>query len=394
MNRKKNTGVFNTKTLALGFVLIALFVSIQQYSQGPKSFGIDVNTYTHYNNYIIFKNSFTHLINNQDLYNQYPKEYWDYYKYSPTFALFMAPFSLLFVLPGLFLWNLLNVLVLFIGIWKLSLNSNLKIYILGFIVIAAITSLQNSQSNIFITGLLILSFVFFEEGKNLWAALLIAITVYIKLFGFLAFALLMFYPKRVQSIVYSFLWLIFLGLLPLLIVSPGHLLLMYKSWLSLLLQDHTVSMGMSAMGVLNSLFHIDIQKNSVVFIGMLLFSSSFLKKKAYKDIQFRYLILSSILIWVVIFNHKAESPTYILAVAGIAVWFFTQKTNSINLVLLIFTFIFTELSSTDIFPLFIKKEIFMPYTIKALPCVLIWSKITYDILFYKKLEDVKPSTVV
>jgi len=101
--------------------------------------------------------------------------------------------------------------------------------------------------------------------------------------------------------------------------------------------------------------------------------------------------LSSILIWIVIFNHKAESPTYILAVTEIAVWLFTQKNNRLNLIFLIFAFIFTELSSTDFFPLFIKRDLFMPYAIKALPCIIIWSKITYDILVYKKLADSKLS---
>lgn len=270
MSQSKKTLIFDTKTLVTGFILIALFVSIQQYSLGPKTFGLSNRTYTHYNNYLIFKHSFNHLKNNRDLYNQYPKEYWDYYKYSPTFALFMAPFSLLSNLPGLFLWNLLNVLMLFIGVWKFPLNSNLKLYILGFSIIAVITSLQNAQSNILIAGLIILSFNFLEEGKSMRAALFIAITVYIKLFGLVAFSLMLFYPKKFKSLSYSFLWVILLGLLPLLVVSPAQLIFLYKSWFALLLKDHTSSMGMSAMGLLGAWCSINDQ-NPKDFGRLLLF---------------------------------------------------------------------------------------------------------------------------
>lgn len=39
-----------------------------------------------YNNYVIFKMSFPHLVNNEDLYIVQPEEHWDLYKYTPTFA--------------------------------------------------------------------------------------------------------------------------------------------------------------------------------------------------------------------------------------------------------------------------------------------------------------------
>jgi len=52
----------------------------------------------------------------KDLYAPYPNEYWDLYKYSPTFALLMAPLALLPTLAGLAGWNLLNVVFVLIGI--------------------------------------------------------------------------------------------------------------------------------------------------------------------------------------------------------------------------------------------------------------------------------------
>jgi len=47
----------------------------------------DGGFYSHYNNYIIFKQSFYHLIAQKDLYIHYPQEQYDLFKYPPTFAL-------------------------------------------------------------------------------------------------------------------------------------------------------------------------------------------------------------------------------------------------------------------------------------------------------------------
>ena len=103
----------------------------------------------------------------------------------------------------------------------------------------------------------------------------------------------------------------------------------------------------------------------------------------YKDYSFRLVMLSSVLVWMVIFNHMAESPTFIVAMAGVVIWFYAQKPNITNLVLLILCIVFTCLSPTDIFPPYVRKEIFQPYVIKAVPCILIWVKMIYDLLFDK-----------
>ena len=56
--------------------------------------------YTPVNNYIIFKSSFHFLLTGEDLYALHPETHFDYYKYSPSFPLFMAPFYALPDLPG------------------------------------------------------------------------------------------------------------------------------------------------------------------------------------------------------------------------------------------------------------------------------------------------------
>lgn len=79
--------------------------------------------FTDYNNYVIFRRSWFHLINGTNLYSVYPDEQWDFFKYSPTFALFMGSIAYLNDYIGLSLWNVLNGASLFFAIRMLPFNT-------------------------------------------------------------------------------------------------------------------------------------------------------------------------------------------------------------------------------------------------------------------------------
>ncbi|MBP9924049.1 MAG: DUF2029 domain-containing protein, partial [Bacteroidia bacterium] len=152
------------KYLLYGFILLAIAISVQKLFQGERSFW--GHTQSHYNNYVIFKTSFKHLVEQVNLYDLYEKEYGDFYKYSPTFAVFMAPFYFMPDWMGLIVWNLLNCLLLFYGITKIpQLADKTKVFILSFSLIELVTSMQNQQSNALIAGFLLLAFVCFEKDR-------------------------------------------------------------------------------------------------------------------------------------------------------------------------------------------------------------------------------------
>ena len=50
---------------------------------------------THYNNFLVFRQAFVHLVEGRNLYLDFPGEHFDNFLYSPTFAVLMAPFSVL-----------------------------------------------------------------------------------------------------------------------------------------------------------------------------------------------------------------------------------------------------------------------------------------------------------
>ena len=64
-----------------------------------------------------------------------------------------------------------------------------------------------------------------------------------------------------------------------------------------------------------------------------------------------------------------------------ALWYFSQERSRLNIgPRAALAFVFTSLSPTDVFPRCAFGEFFVPYAIKAVPCILIWVKITYELV--------------
>jgi hypothetical protein len=337
---------------------------------------------TQYNNYVIYKYSFFHLLQGSDLYALHPPDHWDLFKYSPTFALFMGLFAWAPDVLGLSMWFVFNAFILYWAISMLPFNEKTKAFLLWFLLAEYITSIENCQVNGMLTGLMIAGYCYMQRGKSIWAALVLVIAVFIKLYGAAAFALFLFFPDKIRFILYSILWALILFLLPL-VVTPFHTLTwQYQNWAHMIAADQAVSYGISVFGWLYSWFGINA-KTFILAVGIVLFVLPFLRISLYQNELYRLLSLAAILIWVIVFNHKAESATFIIAIAGIGIWYFAEKPKPWRSILLWLTFVFTCLSYTDICPPAIKDNFIRPYAIKAVPCVILWCIIIAELLFMK-----------
>ena len=87
---------------------------------------------------------------------------------------------------------------------------------------------------------------------------------------------------------------------------------------------------------------------------------------------FRAAFLGALLMWMIAFNHLSESPTYVIAMAGIAVWYFSQERTPFHRALLWFAFLFVSVSYSDLVPPGFRGRFIAPYALKALPVVVIW----------------------
>ena len=159
--------------------------------------------------------------------------------------------------------------------------------------------------------------------------------------------------------------------------------------MNLLIREHPQIYGISIMGVLNSWFGLAVNKVYPLIVGIIIFCIPLFRLNLYKHYYYRLMVLSSILIWVVIFNHRAESPSYIIACVGAGIWYLNSPKSVLNTSLIVLVFILTTLSATDLFPVYIKENYVKTYTLKAVPIILVWFKILYDLVFtnFKTLES-------
>jgi hypothetical protein len=360
--------------------LLSILISLQNFSLGVNNFW--GGQHTHYNNFLIFKNSFSHLVENKNLYEYYSNEYADLYKYSPTFALFMFVFCYFPDSIGLVLWNSLNIFVLYYALYSLkSVDPSKKIILVMYLIFELILSTQNSQSNCLLAGLTIIAFNMLEKGKNTNATLFIVLGTFIKIYSIVGCLLLLFYPDKLKSIFSLSVWLVLFFLLPLLVVDLPDLNWQYKNWYALLKTDQNDSIGMSFFAFMQFALPLNSFKAITLSLGTIILFTPILKLKLFANQQFRLQYMAFILIWMVVFNYKAESPTYVIAMTGIGIWLFSSKKSKINTVLAILTLLFTSIWFTDIVPNSIKNNFIDLKFIKSFFPILVLIKLYFDLIF-------------
>lgn len=365
------------------YIAVTVIASLHLYSLG-RIHDIKGVAYTDYNNYIIFKNSFYHLIGGKKLYAWHLTEQWDLFKYSPAFALAMGLLAWMPDAIGLVLWNLANAVAVFAAIKMLPFDKKKTSLLLWFILLELLTSLQSSQSNGLMAGCFIGAVGFMERRRPFWATFLLMAATFIKVYGIIGLAIFLFYPDKIKFILYTAFWGLVMMLVPLVVLSPYQLFAQYKAWYRMMARDQSLSVGFSVMGWLHTWFGLFQAKTAVTLAGVILFFLPLVRVRQYGNLAFRLLFLAFMLIWVIIFNHKAESSTFIIAVAGVGIWYFTGEPATWKKLVLLTVFIFTCLSPTDLFPAPVRHDILVPYVVKVVPCIAVWLIVCYELMTVKR----------
>jgi hypothetical protein len=176
---------------------------------------------------------------------------------------------------------------------------------------------------------------------------------------------------------------------PLAVASPKHLVFLYRSWYGRLQSDAATHLGLSLMGVLKEWFGVSVPSLYVALAGgVILMGVVAFRLDSRDDFKFRLLVLSSVLLWVIVFNHMAESPAMIIAVTGVALWYYFQERSVPNLVLLVLTFALTCLAPTDAVPRALRQRIDVGY-LEAAPCIIVWFKVQHDLLRFSSLRNAR-----
>ena len=133
------------------------------------------------------------------------------------------------------------------------------------------------------------------------------------------------------------------------------------------------------MGILHAWFRWDLAAAAVLLPAGVLLCLPLVRSRQYGSAQYRYLYFSSLMVWLVIFNPKAESATFVIALVGIAIWFAVSKVKPLDVVLLMLALLLTSFNA-DLFPKYFRRQYVGPYLLKAVPCVLIWLRMQQGLL--------------
>lgn len=334
--------------------------------------------------------SFWHFVAQQDLYEVYPEIYLEAHRYPPSFSLFMAPFAILPVKVTAVLFNLLSFFLLYLGFKMLTISDRSKSFLLLFTFFEMLTSVQNFQINTLQTGLMIITLCLFEKRRLFLAALVTIVLLNLKAYGAVIGIVFVFYPNKLKYLFYCLACFLLINVLvPLLMVDLHYLLSAYRGWFAILKGDLHNPKSFSVMSILNYMLSGEIRAIYVQSISVAILLAPLLRLKRFNEYQYRLLFAASCLVWVVIFNHKAESPTFIIAVSGVGLWYLVTRENRVSFMLMLFVFVFTTLSATSLFPGFLRRMLPDLYLLKTLPCVLVWAVLQRDLNSKKYLGAVK-----
>jgi len=348
----------------------------------PKYFG-------NHNNYKIYKGVYYHLINQTSLYAEYPNEFFDKNHYGPIFGFLIAPFAIMPDLVGLILWSVLLVGLISWSLHQLPLKTIQIVAIMWICFNEYLISAQSFQVNAMMVFIIVMSYVFIINKQDFWSAMLISLGTFIKLYGIVGLAFFFFSKNKLKFSFSLLFWSILFFVAPMLITSPSNIIHVYVEWFTELIYKNgtNVELGtyqdFSVMGVVRRFANDSTLPNTpFIIVGLILFGLPYLRFKAYSNKKFQLLLLASVLIFTVIFSSGSESPTYIIAFVGVAIWFVIQENpkNNITIALLIFALVLTSLSHTDLCPRFIIDNYIRKYSLKAIPCIVIWLVIIYEML--------------
>jgi hypothetical protein len=324
----------------------------------------------HNNNFEIFRTAWANLIDGRDLYGANPSHH-DFYKYSPTFALLFGPFALVPFTAGVMFWNALNAGALY---WSLgrALEPRPALAARAIVFLDTVGAMQNVQSNALSAGLMIMAFSFLYNRHETRGALAIAVGTSIKIFPIVAGVFAVFRPYRLPrfALVSGAVALLFLAA-PMLVVSPGNLIAQYRSWAAISSTD-ALTRGYSVMEQLHLWTRLDWPNWPVQLAGALTLLAPLTRISRLGVARYRLLFLASVLMFCVLFNHKAESPSFVVAAAGVAIWCVVADRSWLAWSAFALFLVGTVLSASDAMPEALQESFFEPYRFKTIPVLIVW----------------------
>jgi hypothetical protein len=340
------------------------------------------------NNFLIFKNSFWHCINELPLYIHYPKEYFDLFLYGPPFTLFVAPFAVPPTWLGMLLWLIALTMFLYIAIRRNVFTTYQQVFVYWFCAHELLNGIQMQQFNIAIAAIIVLTYYCIEREKDFWAAFYIMLGTFVKLYGIVGLAFFFFSKHKGKFIGSLAIWAVILFLAPMAISSPEYIIGQYSEWFDVLVHKNADNMfshgtNISLLGVVRKISGCSTYSDLWLIVpGFIAFVAPYLRFRQYANEAFRQTLLASVLMFTILFSTGSENSTYIIAVVGVAIWYTAApwQRSKWDMALMVYVFFCCTMAHSDLMPRFIREEYMKPYGLKALPVIFVWFKLCYEMM--------------
>ena len=340
------------------------------------------------NNYRIFRGVFWHTLQGTSLYAEYPLEYYDVNHYGPFFSLVIAPFALMPIPLGLVFWCIALSLTLYFAITRSTFSSWQQMFVLWFCSETLLTSLFMQQFNIAIAAIIIASYALIEKERDFWAACLIVLGTFVKLYGIVGLAFFFFSRHKGKFVLSLLFWGVVLFVAPMIISSLGYVVSQYHEWFVCLVEKNgenlaSEAQNISALGMVRRMLGNPEYSDLLILApALVLFALPYLRFKQWRNEGFRMTLLASVLLFTVLFSTGSESSSYIIALSGVCVWYFAApwQRGKADIWLLVFVFLLSSMGSSDLYPRVVKREYIQAYSLKALPCLIVWLKLCWEMM--------------
>lgn len=342
-----------------------------------------------FNNYKIFEWVFWHAREGLTLYGDYPALYNDSNHYGIIFSLIIAPFAWLPEWLGLVLWVVANTALLYYAIRQLPLTEVQKAFIYWYAYIELMTAQGVQQFNISVAAFIILAYALIHQRKDFWAALVIVLGTFIKIYPVVGLAFFFFSKRKGVLIAGCFFWAAVCFFLPVL-YTPGleYVCSQYVDWFERLqvknaLNMFATSQNISLLGLVRKLSGNPAYSDLWLIVpALILFFIPYLRFSQYKYLRFQLMLLAHVLLFVVLFSTGSEASGYVTVMVGVALWYLCSPSapSSYHKWLLIVTLVIVGVSSTELVPKFIRIGFIQPYVVKVWPCVVVWLTLCYEMI--------------
>jgi len=343
---------------------------------------------TRANNYDIYRGSFWNAVRGWNLYMPNPAEYADSHHYGPLFSLLFAPFAIGPKWIGLLLWGIALTLFLYWAIRKSQFTKYQQVFILWFCAHEMLTALFMQQFNIAIAATILLAYYLIEKEKDFWAAFFIMLGTFVKAYSIVGLAFLFFSKHKGKLIGGLLFWAVIMFVAPMPFFHGwDYIVSQYHEWYLSLVEKNSLNAGsimqnISLLGMVHRVTGLQFSNLWLIIPGMVLFALPYLRIDQYKNVAFRQTLLASVMMFIILFSTGSESSGYITPFIGIVIWYTAVpwQRNGWDIFLLVFAFILSSMSPSDLFPAYLRKEFVQPYALKALPVTIIWLKLCYEML--------------